>query len=149
VGNPDDTVVLIDGDGSFNMTLNDLGTVMEHQLPIKMAIMNDKRQQMVHVWQRLFFEGRLVATDNTNPDFNVLAAAYGMKSVRCDNENDLEASVKEFMEHPGPVIGDFHTVPDICLPMVAPGKALDEMHLFGDFTIDDLEQVKVTGQAPS
>jgi len=149
VGNPDDTVVLIDGDGSFNMTLNDLGTVMEHQLPIKMAIMNDKRQQMVHVWQRLFFDGRLVATDNTNPDFCKLAESYGIKSVYCDNAADLPAAVKEFMEHPGPVLGDFHTVPDICLPMVAPGKALDEMHLFGDFTIDDLSKVEVSGEAPS
>jgi len=149
VGNPDDTVVLIDGDGSFNMTLNDLGTVLEHQLPIKMAIMNDKRQQMVHVWQKLFFGGRCVATDNTNPDFGLLAHAYGIKSVRCDHENDLEQAVKEMMEHKGPVLGDFHTVPDICLPMVAPGKGLDEMHLFGDFEIDDLENVKVTGAAPS
>jgi len=149
VGNPDDTVVLIDGDGSFNMTLNDLGTVMEHQLPIKMAIMNDKRQQMVHVWQRLFFDGRLVATDNTNPDFVKLAESYGIKAVQCHTAEDLPRAVKEFMEYPGPVLGDFHTVPDICLPMVAPGKALDDMHLFGDFTIDDLATVKMEGQAPS
>ena len=47
VANPDKTVLLIDGDGSFNMTLNDLGTVLENQLPLKMAIMNDHKQQMV------------------------------------------------------------------------------------------------------
>lgn len=73
VANPDKTVLLVDGDGSFNMTLNDLGTVKEHQLPIKMAIMNDGKQQMVQVWQTLFFDGRLVATDNVNPDYVALA----------------------------------------------------------------------------
>merc|ERR1712070_847240 len=104
---------------------------------------------MVPVWQRLFFDGRLVATDNTNPDFGALAESYGIKAVRCDHERDLKHAVREFMEHPGPVLGDFHTVPDICLPMVAPGKALDDMHLFGDFTIDDLSEVKVSGLAPS
>jgi acetolactate synthase-1/2/3 large subunit len=62
VGCPNKQVLLIDGDGSFNMTLNDLGTVMEHQLPIRVALMNDGRQQMVHVWQKLFFDGRMVAT---------------------------------------------------------------------------------------
>merc|ERR1719313_1710157 len=73
VANPDKIVILVDGDGSFNMTLNDLGTVKEHQLPIKMAIMNDNRQQMVHVWQKLFFDGRIMATDNVNPDYAELA----------------------------------------------------------------------------
>jgi len=157
VGNPDDIVLLIDGDGSFNMTLNDLGTVMEHNLPIKMAIMNDNRQQMVHVWQRLFFDGRCVATDNTNPDFCKLAESYGIKAVTSNHVDTLADTVREFFEHPGPCLGDFRTVPDICLPMVAPGKALDEMHLFGDFTIDDLAtsdgggtvNFVGTGQAPS
>lgn len=60
VGKPDACVMLIDGDGSFNMTLNDLGTVAQHNLPIKICIMNDGKQQMVNVWQKLFFDGRFV-----------------------------------------------------------------------------------------
>ena len=70
---PDKTVLLVDGDSSFNMTLNDLGTIVENKLPIKIAIMNDFRQQMVVVWQELFFDGRQTATKNVNPDFVQLA----------------------------------------------------------------------------
>jgi len=149
VANPDATVVLIDGDGSFNMTLNDLGTVLEHQLPIKIFIMNDARQQMVHIWQALFFDGRLTATDNVNPDFCQLAQSYGFKTVHCDSQTDLPRAVEELMSIEGPALGDFRTVPDICLPMVAPGKALDDMYLFGDIDYEKLEQTKMTGLAPS
>ena len=93
VANPDKTVLLIDGDGSFNMTLNDLGTVLENQLPLKMAIMNDHKQQMVVVWQKLFFDGRTVATNNVNPDFVALAQAYGIEAFKCDHTDDLPAAI--------------------------------------------------------
>ena len=137
VANPDKTVLLIDGDGSFNMTLNDLGTVLENQLPLKMAIMNDHKQQMVVVWQKLFFDGRTVATNNVNPDFVALAQAYGIEAFKCDHTDDLPAAIDRFVNAKGPVLCDFRVVPDICLPMVAPGKGLDEMFLPGDISLDE------------
>jgi len=146
---PEKVVVLVDGDSSFNMTLNDLGTVKEHQLPIKMAIMNDGRQQMVHVWQKLFFDGRLVGTENVNPDYVALAKAYGFESWRCDTLEDLPASVERFVNAKGPVLVDFGVVPDICLPMVAPGKGLDEMFLPGTLSLDDEVTPQMEGDAPS
>jgi len=149
VANPDKTVLLVDGDGSFNMTLNDLGTVKEHQLPIKMAIMNDGKQQMVQVWQTLFFDGRLVATDNVNPDYVALAHSYGIESFRVDTLAELPSAVQRFVSTKGPILVDFGVVPDICLPMVAPGKGLDEMFLPGSINLDQEVVPRMEGLAPS
>merc|ERR1711871_1513603 len=93
LGNPDAAVFLIDGDGSLNMTLNDLGTVEQYGLPVKIVLMNDGEQQMVKVWQQLFFDGRFVATSNCNPDFVQLAQSYGLEAFSCDSEDDLDAAV--------------------------------------------------------
>lgn len=139
IANPDKMVILVDGDSSFNMTLNDLGTVVENNLPIKIAIMNDFRQQMVVVWQELFFDGRQTATKNVNPDFVQLADSYGIESFRCETTADLPAAVERFINAKGPVLVDFRVVPDICLPMVAPGKALDDMFKFGDVSLDSIK----------
>jgi acetolactate synthase-1/2/3 large subunit len=148
IGMPDKTVLLIDGDGSFNMTLNDLGTIKEHQLPIKIALMNDNRQQMVHVWQKLFFDGRIVATDNVNPDYVALAQSYGIESYAVDNTDDLPGVIEKFVNATGPVLVEFKVTPDICLPMVAPGKGLDEMFMPGELELD-APAPKMEGLAPS
>ena len=150
VGAPEKQVLLIDGDGSFNMTLNDLGTVMEHQLPVRIALMNDGRQQMVHVWQKLFFDGRIVATDNTNPDFVMLAKAYGLEAFSCESEEELPLACARLFNAKGPSFCEFKVHPDICLPMVAPGKALDEMFLFGQIDVSgEKANMQMSGEAPS
>ncbi|CAK9046480.1 Acetolactate synthase catalytic subunit [Durusdinium trenchii] len=154
VANPDALTILIDGDGSFGMTNMDLQTVKRYKLPIKIAIMNDDRQQMVWIWQRLFFEGRYISVTNDNPDFVALAQAYGIKAVHCDNEADLPKVIEEWLTSDGPMLVDFKVVPDICLPMVAPGKALDEMILLQDRdavlgTEEELGSMKFEGLAPS
>jgi len=148
---PDKTVVLVDGDGSFNMTLHDLGTIKEYQLPIKIAIMNDSRQQMVHVWQRLFFDNRIMATNNVNPDFKALAESYGIEAYAVDNHRDMPAVMERFANATGPVLLDIKCVPDICLPMVAPGKGLDEMFMPGSLSLDGdaTADPKMEGLAPS
>lgn len=155
VANPKALTILIDGDGSFNMTSMDLQTIIRYNLPVKIAIMNDHRQQMVWIWQRLFFDGRYISVDNVNPDFVKMAQAWGMEAVSCDNEDDLPKVVEKWLTHDGPMLIDFKVVPDICLPMVAPGKALDEMILLEDretiFGKSDEErgEMKFEGLAPS
>ncbi|CEM37797.1 unnamed protein product [Vitrella brassicaformis CCMP3155] len=144
VANPDSMVVLIDGDGSFNMSLMDLKTVANYKLPIKIAIMNDDRQQMVWIWQKLFFGERYISTTNNNPDFVALAKAYGIDAISCDNSDDLDGVIEKWLTHEGPMVVDFRVVPDICLPMVQPGKALDEMLLHPDEANKPME-----GLAPS
>eukprot|EP01065_Artemidia_motanka_P044583 TRINITY_DN636_c8_g1_i1.p1 TRINITY_DN636_c8_g1~~TRINITY_DN636_c8_g1_i1.p1 ORF type:complete len:679 (+),score=192.91 TRINITY_DN636_c8_g1_i1:78-2114(+) len=126
---PDATVIGIDGDGSFKMTCNDLATLAENRFPVKIAVMNDGSQQMVKVWQTIYFSQRYVATKCWNPDFMKLAEAYGIKCVRVTCQEELEAGVREFLEHDGPVLGDFQVQSDMCTPMVAPGSALDDMIL--------------------
>ena len=124
---PNDLVILIDGDGSFNMTSNDMATVAEHNLPIKMFIMNDSRQQMVHIWQKLFFDKKYISTDNFNPDYNKLAYAYGIKNIilQKNNIDDIE----KILNLNEPVLINCIVEPDMCTPLVAPGKALDDMIL--------------------
>jgi len=154
IANPDALSILVDGDGSFGMTNMDLQTVKRYNLPIKMAIMNDSRQQMVWIWQRLFFDGRFISVDNVNPDFVALAKAYGIEAIRCETEEELPQVLEKWLNHDGPMLVDFKVVPDICLPMVAPGKALDEMILLQDReavlgTDEELGTYKFEGLAPS
>jgi len=155
VGNPNALTILIDGDGSFNMTCMDLQTIKRYNLPVKIAVMNDSRQQMVWIWQRLFFDGRYISVDNVNPDFVKLAQAHGIEAASCQNEEELPGVIEKWLSHDGPMLVDFKVVPDICLPMVAPGKALDEMILLQDRdsvfgnSEEELGQVKFEGLAPS
>jgi acetolactate synthase-1/2/3 large subunit len=129
--NPKTKVILIDGDGSFNMTLSELQTIVKYKLPIKIALMNDKKMSMVRTWEKLFFDERYIATDlDHNPDYSALANSFGIKSLVCSSIHELDITVKEFLEYPGPILCDFRTISDMCYPLVAPGKALNEMILF-------------------
>jgi acetolactate synthase-1/2/3 large subunit len=130
IANPSRTVVLIDGDGSFNHTSADLQTVVRYNLPIKMFIMNDKCMSMVHAWETLFFDKNYVATAcDHNPDYVKLASSYGIHAVYCDNSEELARTVSYVMNYKGPILCDMRVVSDLCLPLVAPGKALDKMIL--------------------
>jgi len=127
LANPTNMVICIDGDSSFTMTSNELQTILENDIPIKIAIMNDKRQQMVHVWQKLFHKENYVATDNINPNFELLGWAYNIKTIVCSKRYNLDIKVKEFLNYDKAIIGIFNLEPDMCFPLVAPGKGLDEM----------------------
>ena len=143
IANPDSLVIDIDGDGSFNHTLAELKTVENYSLPIKIAITNDNELSMVKAWEKLFFEERYVATDlNKNPDYCKLAESFNIETIRCDNKNDLSDTVELFLNHPGAIVCDFRVKSDLCLPLVKPGNALDDMFLFqeiNDFDVSDLE----------
>eukprot|EP00754_Rhynchopus_humris_P027145 Rhum_TRINITY_DN15065_c9_g2::Rhum_TRINITY_DN15065_c9_g2_i1::g.137265::m.137265/K01652/E2.2.1.6L, ilvB, ilvG, ilvI; acetolactate synthase I/II/III large subunit len=133
ISQPDKTVITIDGDASFLMTCQDLRTLAEHNVPVKIAIMNDFKQQMVHIWQTIYFDQRYLVTDSHNPDFCKLAEAYGIKTLRVMTRDELKDGIKEFIDYnEGPIIADFRVQPDMCTPMVAPGAALDDMILEPD-----------------
>ena len=142
LAHPDSRVINIDGDGSFNMTSVDLSTIVNNKLPIKIALMNDSRQQMVYIWQKLFFDGNIISTENKNPDYGKLADAYGIDYLLCDNRDDLPFAVDLMLNVSWPILVDFKVVPDMCTPLVAPGKGLDDMIL-----IDD-EVIELEGEAP-
>jgi len=139
---PDKTVICIDGDGSFNMTLTELGTIAEYNIPVKIAIMNDSRQQMVYVWQELFFDSNFISTTNHNPDYVALAKSFGIHAIECDHPDNLKEKIREFIDYDGPIIANFIVEPDKCFPLVPPGKNLDEMLL-------EDTNVKLTGVVPN
>ena len=131
IANPNNMVILIDGDSSFNMTLSDLKTIKEYNLPVKIAIMNNSAQMMVTVWEELYFEGRNTATiNNNNPCYTTLANSFGIKSILCDNRSNLVETIDQFVNYTdGPILCEFKIERDICLPLVGPGCSLDDMIL--------------------
>jgi acetolactate synthase-1/2/3 large subunit len=132
VGQPDRTVVDIDGDGSFTMTLPELATAVEQNLPVKVVLLNNRFQGMVRQWQELFFDKRYSATRMKNPDFAGLADAFGAKGLRITEKADVPDGVRELLKTEGCVVADFHVEPEENVyPMVAVGKSLDEMELGG------------------
>ena len=127
---PNREVCVISGDSSFLMTLPELKTIKENNLPIKIAVINNHTQGMVKEWEKLFFKGRITATENkNNPKFHKLAESFGIKGIYCNNIDSIEDTVTEFLNYDGPILCEFDTVDEICLPLVRPGCALDEMLL--------------------
>lgn len=146
IANPDKMIMNIDGDSSFNMTLCDLKTIKENNLPIKIAIMNNNAQMMVTIWEKLFFNERYTATLNEcNPSYTDLANSFGIESIKCNNKNSLNSVVDYFINHKGPILCEFDIKKDICLPLVGPGKALDDMILHETFR----DNIQMNGMAPS
>ena len=102
-------------------------TLKENNIPVKIIILNDSRQQMVHIWQKLFHEERYIGTDNINPDFRILAEAYDIVSLDCYTKRDLDKCVENILSHDKCAIGIFHIEPEMCYPLVSPGSSLDNM----------------------
>jgi acetolactate synthase-1/2/3 large subunit len=130
LGAPGQTVIDIDGDASFCMTMFELPTIAEYDIPVKICILNNDFQGMVKQWQDLFYERRYSQTAMKNPNFAKLAEACGIRGIRCDNKCDVEKTVKEMLDHKGPVLVDFYVDPnEHVYPMVPSGKGLHEMEL--------------------
>ena len=131
IANPSSCIISIDGDQSFNM-LNDLKMIMVYNIPIKIIIMNDSKQSMVNIWEKLFFNNNIVATETINPNYAILSNAYNIKCITIDNtmeQNKLYSAISEFInyDHNKPIILNCIVESDYCLPLVAPGNGLDEM----------------------
>lgn len=137
IANKDAIVFSIDGDNSFNM-LNDLKMIMNYNIPIKIMILNDEKQSMVNVWEKLFFDGNIVATESKNPNYKYLAHAYNIHCINIDksmNEKKITNLIEEFIDYDynKPIILNCKVDSDICLPLVAPGKSLDDMITYDNY----------------
>jgi acetolactate synthase-1/2/3 large subunit len=125
---PDKMVIDIDGDGSFSMTAMEMATAAEYNVGCKWLLLNNEYQGMVRQWQDLFYNERHMATKMTNPDFCKLAEAMHVSAFRCNSIDELPEVMAKFLECEGPVLGEFMVDKDEHVyPMVAAGKALDEM----------------------
>jgi acetolactate synthase-1/2/3 large subunit len=130
LGCPGKIVIDIDGDASFCMTMFELPTIAEYDIPVKIAILNNDFQGMVKQWQDLFYERRYSQTAMKNPNFSKLAEACGIRGIRCEHKCDVEKTVKEMLTHKGPVLVDFVVEPnEHVYPMVPSGKGLHEMEM--------------------
>ena len=132
----DRLVIDIDGDASMRMNLGELETVTTYDLPVKVVVLNNFGDGMVKQWQKLFFKGRLSASDKSlhKKDFVKAAQADGFRwAVRLDRKEDVPRVVREFIEFDGPAFLEVMIDPDAGVyPMVGPGQAYDEM-ITGDF----------------
>ena len=127
---PDAIVIDIAGDGSIQMNIQELITVVDNKLPVKIAILNNTYLGMVRQWQQLFYGKRYSATPMTAPDFVKLAEAYGAVGLRATKPEEVEPVIREALKTSGPVIMDFKVEPEECvMPMVPAGKAMHEMLL--------------------
>jgi len=115
------------GDGGFQMTFQEIATMVDERLPVKMAIMNNGFLGMVRQWQELFHGNNYVAVHMSQPDFVKIAEAYGIHGIRVTDQSQVEDAIREAAAYPGPVILDFQvTAEDNVWPMVPAGAALNE-----------------------
>ena len=129
-------VVDIDGDASIRMNLGELETVTTYKLPIKIVVLNNLGDGMVKQWQKLFFKGRLSASDKSlhKKDFIKAAQADGYEyAVRLEKSTEMQQVIQEFMSFNGPAFLEVMIDPDAGVyPMVGPGMSYDQM-ITGDY----------------
>ena len=129
VARPNDTVVCISGDGSFMMNVQELGTVKRKQLPLKIVLLDNQRLGMVRQWQQLFFQERYSETTLTdNPDFLMLASAFGIPGQHITRKDQVEAALDTMLNSDGPYL--LHVSIDELenvWPLVPPGASNSEM----------------------
>jgi len=131
VAEPDREVWAVVGDGGFQMTLHELATAVQEQLPIRIAVCNNGYLGMVRQWQEFFYDQRYEATNLLNPDFVKLAEAYGVGGWRVSRPDEVEDAVAEARAHDGPALVEFQVAQEgeeaNVYPMVPAGAALHEM----------------------
>tara|TARA_R110002051_G_scaffold324708_2_gene423260 strand:+ start:3748 stop:5469 length:1722 start_codon:yes stop_codon:yes gene_type:complete len=130
MGRPDAQVIGIIGDGGFQMTIQELGTIFQFKTAVKIVVMNNEFLGMVRQWQELFFEKRYASTTMVNPDFQTIVKGYGIKTKKVVKREDLETAVKEMLAHEGSyflevMVGKENNV----FPMIATGASVSEIRL--------------------
>ncbi|WBM70530.1 acetolactate synthase 2 catalytic subunit [Buttiauxella sp. WJP83] len=129
VARPNDTVICISGDGSFMMNVQELGTVKRKQLPLKIVLLDNQRLGMVRQWQQMFFSERYSETNlSDNPDFLMLASAFGIPGLHITRKDQVEAAIDTMLNCDGPYmlhvsIDEYENV----WPLVPPGASNSQM----------------------
>ena len=127
---PNEEVICISGDSSFQMNLQELGTLAQYGINVKTVIVNNGWQGMVRQWQQAFYGERYSSSnmEAAQPDFELLAKAYGIKGMVIRDRAELKDAIAQMLAHKGPVLIDVHVTRDEnCYPMVAPGKSNAQM----------------------
>ncbi|MEO5649345.1 MAG: biosynthetic-type acetolactate synthase large subunit [Ginsengibacter sp.] len=130
VGKPDTQVVVIAGDGGFQMTIQELGTIAQYKIPVKIIVLNNGFLGMVRQWQQMFFEKRYSFTEMVNPDFVKINEAYGIKAKKVIEREDLLPALQEMLAHEGPYFLEVKVEKeDNVFPMIPSGASVSEIRL--------------------
>lgn len=152
IGCPEDQVVCIAGDGSFQMNSQEMATAAINRVPLKVVIIDNRALGMVHQWQSLFYDHRFSFTElDANPDFVKLADAYGWQAMRIEHPDQVEEALDTMLASDGPFLLDV-IIPteQTVYPMVAPGAALDDIIGALDVTLGGVRvSEKGFGSTPS
>jgi acetolactate synthase-1/2/3 large subunit len=132
MGAPERTVCFFTGDGGLQMTIQELGTIMQERLNVKIILLNNNFLGMVRQWQELFFQNRYSATVMENPDFVMIAKAYGIASREVQKREELDEAIREMLEHDGPylLVADVEEK-GLVYPMIPAGATITNI-LMGD-----------------
>lgn len=130
LGAPDRTVIAVIGDGGFQMTIQELGTIAQNKLPVKIILLNNHFLGMVRQWQQLFFEKRYSFTELHNPDFIMIAKGFGIEGHKVDKRDDLDSGVERMLAHNGPYLLEVTIEKeDNVFPMVPTGASVSDVML--------------------
>ena len=129
-GTPDKTVIAVIGDGGFQMTLQELGTILQSKVEVKIIILNNRFLGMVRQWQDLFFEKRYSFTEIMSPDFVALAKAYSIEASRIEERTHLKEALLEMLNHRGSYVLEVMVAKEEnVFPMVPTGASVSEIRL--------------------
>ena len=98
IGRPDKPVITFLGDGGFQMTIQELGTILQYNVPLKIIVLNNNYLGMVRQWQEMFFDKRYASTELVNPDFVMIASAYGIPAKKVSKGRRSKDSLEEMLE---------------------------------------------------
>jgi len=130
MGCPDREVVAIIGDGGFQMTIQELGTIFQTKIPVKIVVLNNGFLGMVRQWQQMFFDKRYASTEMVNPDFVAIARGYQIKSNHVSERSKLKDAIKEMMEANEPYFLEVKVEKENnVFPMIPTGAAVSEIRL--------------------
>ena len=130
MGAPDRQVVAVIGDGGYQMTIQELGTIFQTQAAVKIVVLNNEFLGMVRQWQQLFFDKRYASTEMVNPDFVKIAEGFHITAKKVDKREDLDASVGEMMAHDGPYFLEVRVEKeDNVFPMIPSGASVSDIRL--------------------
>lgn len=128
MGCPEREVVLFVGDGGFQMTIQELGTILEYGTAVKIVLLNNNFLGNVRQWQQLFFNGRFSQTPMVNPDFVAICEAYGIKAENVDDRSQLSDAIDRMVKSKSAYLLNVNIDPtDMIFPMIPLGAAVDEM----------------------
>ena len=127
---PDRQVCLFVGDGGIQMTLQEFGTIMQENIGVKIFLLNNNWLGNVRQWQELFFGKRYSQTRMLNPDYRLIAQAYGIRCIVVNRREELEDAVRESLADNAPVLVDIHVMQESnVMPMIPPGKGINQIML--------------------